>query len=85
MRDSVGWKTAQVGCKLCMHFLEQSEAKFTRDGFKDWKHLTKAGKKHEDSKGHLHSHTKLAVYRESHQPNGRGTVFDQLMRDKENA
>ncbi len=74
-----------VFCKSCRHFPELSEATFTQDGFKDWKHLSQACKKHQDSKGHLHSQTKLAAYRQSHQPDGRGTVFDQLMRDKVNA
>lgn len=74
-----------VFCKPCRHFPEQSEAKFMEDGFKDWKHLSQACLKHQDSKGQLHSQAKLAAYRQSQQPDGRGTVLDQLNRDKVHA
>lgn len=40
--------------------------------------------KHQDSKGHLHSQAKLADYRHSQQPDGKGTVLDQLNRDEVN-
>lgn len=73
-----------VYCKSCRHFPEQSDTKFTQDGFKDWKHLSQACLKHQDSKGHLHSQAKLAAYRQCHQPDSRGTVFDQLNKDKVN-
>lgn len=71
-----------IFCKACRHFPElHTEFTFTRDGYKNWKRLRQACNKHESSKPHALALSKIDAYRESHAPQSRGTVLDQLHGD----
>lgn len=71
-----------VFCKACRHFPEMhTETTFIRGGYKNWKRLGEACDKHESSKPHAIALTKLASFRDSHAPQSRGTVLNQLHGD----
>ncbi len=71
-----------IFCKACRDFPgSQTEYSFVRHGFQDWKHLRQACLPHASGKTHTVALGKLDAYRESHIPNSRGTVLNQLHGD----
>lgn len=85
--DWVEYSTSRdaIFCKCCRHFPgARREYAFTRDGFRDWKHLRLACEKHERSKTHIFARGQLLAYKECHKPNSRGTVLNQMDQDAAN-
>ncbi len=71
-----------IFCKACRHFPEQhTEGTFTKEGFKNWKHIGQVCEKHQSSKLHASALVKLLSYKQSHAQQGSGTVLNQMHGD----